>query len=226
MNSNIPYVKSDTKTTLEISSHWFPVRVMTAKETICSLMRERIEWVDGLNHNHVCVFHALDADLNNHNWSSWYENRSELIASGRYPLLKTANRTIPVPTILRIMSYHDNPSIHKVSRKVPSLQELLVEYDYTCMLTGVRYDPSEFDPKEIFNKDHVLPKSKGGTNDDFNLVLATKEANTAKGDTYPYKRKDGKLLKGRPLKRRAIFPHLNLTNVNIRPEWEGILFIK
>lgn len=221
---NTQFIKATERTTLEINSNWFPEQILTARETICSLMRGRIVFTTN-SKEQVSSFQALDADLNIYDWNSWYENRAELISTGKYPLIKTQHRVIPVPTIIRIKTYYTNPNINKIKKGLPRLNDLLKAYDYTCMLTGVRYDPSEFNPREIFNRDHVFPRSKGGTNDSSNIVLSTIDANTKKGDTYPYYKEDGTILKAKTLT-APIFPNLNLYNVNIRPEWEGILFLK
>lgn len=49
----------------------------------------------------------------------------------------------------------------------------------TCYLTG---KPIDLDKPETYNLDHIIPASRGGTNDLDNLGLCTKEANQAKGD--------------------------------------------
>jgi 5-methylcytosine-specific restriction endonuclease McrA len=48
-----------------------------------------------------------------------------------------------------------------------------------CYLTG---DPISYLVKESFNLDHIIPRSRGGTNSLDNLQLATPEANQAKAD--------------------------------------------
>ena len=49
----------------------------------------------------------------------------------------------------------------------------------TCYLTG---KPIDLEKPESYNLDHIIPASRGGTNDLKNLGLCIKEANQAKGD--------------------------------------------
>lgn len=48
-----------------------------------------------------------------------------------------------------------------------------------CYLTGARIDLNK---PQTYNLDHIVPSSKGGTNDLDNLGICLKEANQAKGD--------------------------------------------
>jgi len=48
-----------------------------------------------------------------------------------------------------------------------------------CYLTGEKIDLNK---PETYNLDHIIPTSKGGTNDLSNLGICIKSANTAKGD--------------------------------------------
>lgn len=49
----------------------------------------------------------------------------------------------------------------------------------TCYLTG---EPIDLQKPETYHLDHIVPVSKGGTNDLSNLGICLKEANYAKGD--------------------------------------------
>jgi 5-methylcytosine-specific restriction endonuclease McrA len=48
-----------------------------------------------------------------------------------------------------------------------------------CYLTGKSIN---LDHPETYNLDHIIPASRGGTNDLENLGICLKEANQAKGD--------------------------------------------
>lgn len=49
----------------------------------------------------------------------------------------------------------------------------------SCYLTGEKIDLNK---PETYNLDHIIPSSRGGTNDLSNLQICLKEANFAKGD--------------------------------------------
>ena len=58
----------------------------------------------------------------------------------------------------------------------------VVEYldgNYTCYLTG---DTIELNDPKSYSFDHIVPVSRGGTNELHNLGLTTREANAAKSD--------------------------------------------
>jgi 5-methylcytosine-specific restriction endonuclease McrA len=224
-NKNTPhYVSANTRTTLEIDAHWFPIRILTADEAICSLMRERV--IDPIKRTVSHSFSALDVNLNPCDWNSWFDSRAELVATNRYPLIRSAKHVIPVPTIILVKTHSQDPKLRLAPRGVPDIKEFLEAHDYTCAITGVRFDPKDFDPREIFNLDHIVPQHLGGPTDISNLVLASKDANTKKGGTWPYTKQDGSGQEIKPLKKLLTkpFPHLNLRGVRLRPEWNGLLF--
>ena len=219
-----PFVKTTTRTTLEIDAHWFPVRILTAEQTICALMREREEFTDKYERVKVNSFCAMDTKLQPHDWASWYDNRAELVAEGKYPLPQSSKHVIPVPTILRIKTSYQDPNLKKVSRAIPTLKDFLIAHDYTCAISGIRYDPAEFDPEEVFNLDHIVPRHLGGPNDSSNLVLATKKENSKKGHKFPFYNVNGAEMKAKVAIMTKAFPHLQLKGVQLRPEWNNLLF--
>jgi 5-methylcytosine-specific restriction endonuclease McrA len=74
-------------------------------------------------------------------------------------------------------------------------------------------------PYSQATKDHAIPKSKGGTNDDFNLVLACRECNNRKDSIYPFYDVNGKEVKPKKLQSFAFVPDVN----NVREEWKPYL---
>lgn len=71
--------------------------------------------------------------------------------------------------------------------KLYSIKQRIVKRDnHTCQYCKKRFPPKVRTNWEKINKkltiDHVLPRSKGGTWDDTNLVAACKECNSKKAD--------------------------------------------
>jgi hypothetical protein len=68
----------------------------------------------------------------------------------------------------------------------------------------------------------VHPKSKGGTNDGFNLVLACRDCNAAKDNIFPYFDINGKEVV--PKNRVQIGVQIP-EDMGIREEWKPYLFM-
>ncbi len=54
--------------------------------------------------------------------------------------------------------------------------KLLEKYDFTCQYCGRKA------PEVTLEIDHIYPKSKGGTDDESNLIVACKDCNLGKTD--------------------------------------------
>lgn len=84
--------------------------------------------------------------------------------------------------IIKITSPND---WYKVDREcvveignIKHLRPFILERDnYTCVYCGDKEGP--------FEVDHVMPKSRGGTNDESNLVCSCRSCNRAKKDRTP-----------------------------------------
>lgn len=83
--------------------------------------------------------------------------------------------TIRVPTIVIAGNFHKMPM--KVWKGKPSREAIYVRDGGKCQYTGQILD------KKSSTVDHVLPKSKGGSNDWTNLVLTSKDLNSRKGNS-------------------------------------------
>lgn len=215
------FVKANTRTTLAIDADYLPIRIITAREAFTALMRHNLRFFDGSRFIST-PYVVLDKDLEQYDGQAWLEGRDVFIAED-YPLIRTGNHVYPVPTIMKVRNFHKKPSdLPRIRNKKPSFGELLRKHDFTCALTGVRYDPSEHDPYEVFNRDHIIPRSKGGPDTEENIVLAARVANEAKADTWPYRLDDGEELKA--ILQHEFFPKLNLKGVQYRSEWSPLLF--
>lgn len=107
----------------------------------------------------------------------------------------------------------------KRDRKKLSLKQLYKLYEGVCQFC---LEPISF---RDATQDHYYPKSKGGANNDFNIILACRKCNRAKGDTFPYLNANG-------VEPKVInfldFHHNTAMDPRqkdiARPEWEQFLF--
>lgn len=86
---------------------------------------------------------------------------------------KYITKNILWPTVIRLRYYV------KIPCKEVSLtrQNVLHRDNYTCQYCGVA--------RQNLTIDHIIPKSKGGTDDWTNIVTACNKCNTKKGDRTP-----------------------------------------
>lgn len=79
-------------------------------------------------------------------------------------------------------------------------------------------------PFSLATKDHVHPRSLGGSNDAENLVLACLPCNSAKGSQYPYLNAEGQPVE----KGRSLYKWVNNLpdGVAMREEWKSYLYLK
>lgn len=89
--------------------------------------------------------------------------------------LRSANMTMAVPLVIRLVRYVRLPQ-----RKVPPTRAAIMLRDaYSCQYCGAT--PS----RGNLTVDHVLPRSRGGSHDWYNLVAACKTCNQKKGSCTP-----------------------------------------
>lgn len=84
--------------------------------------------------------------------------------------------TIRVPTVVVAKNYSKMPV--KMWKGKPSKDAIFTRDGGRCQYTGKQLD------KKVSTIDHVIPKSKGGSNDWTNLVLTSKELNSKKGNSF------------------------------------------
>jgi 5-methylcytosine-specific restriction endonuclease McrA len=86
-------------------------------------------------------------------------------------VIHSSKMSIRVPRVVVCVSYH---KIHKKNPK-KNLRGIAARDKNTCQYTGRKLQPHEG------SIDHVIPRSKGGSDDWENLVYAGKDVNHAKG---------------------------------------------
>lgn len=194
------FVQPYDKVTLLLDRSYMPFQIATAKAIFYHLLKGHGKGIDAAGRHF-----EFDDVIN-----------KRLTFFPDQPCMRSASEVWPIPTV-----FITNSSFFFKSRKAKSglavtLKDLHKHYKGICQIC--------LRPKRIseFSKDHVLPRSKGGSDHDFNLVLACKSCNSRKGSEYPYKNVLGQVLKGAHIYSTGFFrPEENET----REEWKPFLFL-
>ena len=194
-------VTSNTKTTLLLSGAFQPVGFISARAAMRNLM--------------VGAVKAYDLYGNIRDWGSWIGSTQDLPED--YPSLRSVDYEFPIPTILVIPGYFgSNFNKRKRKKKNISIRQLYRIYDGIC-----QYCHREV-PYAQATRDHLFPRSKGGGNEDTNIILACKKCNLKKGSKFPFFDVHGNSPKPRVL---SDVDFVKVTEkVKHRPEWE--IFLK
>lgn len=184
-------VTSDHKTTLLLNNAWQPINTVTARAAFTHLLKGHATALD----KNGALFHTLDA------WNTSAEFYND------QPMLRSAKAAWPIPTIIVVTSkFFRRPKKRKLS-----LFDLAKIHGYVC-----QYCLSKT-PLSDLTIDHVKPKSKGGTDDHENRVLACRSCNTKKSSHSPWFDVNGKIPTA------PAIPALMLNAPKIRKEWEGFI---
>lgn len=194
-----------TKTTLLLNYNWMPLRVSDAEHIITKISSGNLKCLDvnGVEWTSKEWLDAFDPNI-------YTVNKPELYPD--QPALKSSSRLIPIPTIVIA---HNNHFPKPYKGKI-SLRRLARFYDYQCQ------NCLEYFPLKELTVDHVIPQSKGGTNDPCNLVPMCKPCNSSKGDTMPYFNVDGVPIE--KTVRRMSTNHIDVHPDDMREEWKPLLF--
>lgn len=145
------------KDVLVLNKHWSPIRIVSVERAIKAVCRERAEILD-------------EIDYNPHKWGTWCELKADP-ATG----IKTTSGYIRLPEIIVLTSYDKIPNYKvRVSRK-----NVWARDNGECQYTGRKLS---FNDATL---DHVIPSSRGGSNDFDNLVTCASDVNLKKGNRTP-----------------------------------------
>lgn len=208
-------VSPESRTSLLINRLYQPFAFCTARAAIRHLMSDKVKGVDASGN----VVSWMGADLNlTQNTLRWYNNEVSLFDD--QPCLRSAPNMVTgeehkwaIPTILVC---NHTFGLHRRKGENVSLRSIYNAYKGVCQYCHEKI------PYSSATKDHVFPKSQGGSNDDFNLVLACWMCNNKKDSQYPYFDKDGKPVKPKKLQRPCIIPE----GLDMREEWKPFFFIQ
>lgn len=189
-------VKPNTKTTLVLSAAFSALGFMTAR----SVIRKTI----------LGDVRGVDSNGNIYDWTAWNER---LDFEDSQPSLRSSLLEFPIPTLVVIPGFFGNFSAAKRKfKRTSSLRQIFNLYSGICQYCrkDIQYSHA--------TKDHALPKSKGGSNHDSNIVLACKKCNNKKASKFPFPDITGKEVK--PIVLTEVQFLVKADNIQMRPEWE------
>lgn len=218
-------VAPEERTTLLLNRNYQAFGFCSARAAIRHLVTGRIKGMDA--NGNLLTWDGADLDyvqgvgntIDNESSFSWKDGTVELFPE--HPYLRSAPNAITgeeskhfIPTIA-VCGHHFG--FHRRTGENVSLKTLYSLYKGTCQYCLCHI------PMSQATKDHVYPKSKGGTNDDFNLVLACRKCNNDKDSIFPYYNAEGKEVKPKKVMTTGMFiPDVD----GLRPEWKQFLYLE
>mgnify|MGYP001453090743 CR=1 FL=1 len=153
---------------LALNRHFQAVHVISVRRAFCLLVKELAEvvHVDG---GHFCSY-TFDS------WLEFSQLKLELGQRDEFEdWVKSVNFEIQAPRIIRLLTYEHVPrNSVKFNRR-----NIFLRDGHRCQYCGKRYSSPRL------SLDHVLPKSRGGTDTWENIVCACLKCNVDKGGRTP-----------------------------------------
>jgi hypothetical protein len=198
-------VNPQWKTTLILNSHYQPAGFLSARAVIRHLINGSVK--------------GFDANGNCYGWKSEVEKAPSWESGNislyhEHPCLRGGMKAYAIPTVVILQSSF---GMKKMKNQFVSLRKLFSHYRGTCQycLEKIPYSQA--------TEDHWYPKEKGGSNHDFNLVLACKSCNSKKANHFPFLN-----VLGKPVKPKPICSHVVIVpdGVDVRAEWRPYLYME
>jgi 5-methylcytosine-specific restriction endonuclease McrA len=190
-------VQPDAKTSLLLNRNYQAFAFCSARAAIRHFMTGKVK--------------GLDAENNTHEFDTWSTPYVQFHKD--QPALRSASQTWAIPTVLVCTNHF---GFHPRKGDNVTLKTLFNIYKGTCQFC---LKPIPFSHA---TKDHLYPKSKGGTNHDFNMVLACRKCNSEKDNIFPYYDINGNEVKPRKLMHSGVFiPDIQ----DVREEWKPFLYM-
>jgi 5-methylcytosine-specific restriction endonuclease McrA len=182
---------------LVLNKNWQAVNICTPADALSMMYSDTATGLD---------FIGFD-DMIPTKWKDWIKLQCKEGDS----FVKTVNGNIKIPKIIILCNFDKVPKKRpKITRKGIWLRD-----EGICQYTGKKLKPNEG------NIDHVIPKSRGGTTDWTNCVLAHKNVNAKKADKTP--EEAGLKLLRKPYIPKELPMHFYLTNKYNIKEWDMFL---
>jgi 5-methylcytosine-specific restriction endonuclease McrA len=109
------------------------------------------------------------------------DGKAEIVEAENDRVVRSERLTMPRPAVIRLTKFIHVP--RRFRRQVTNTF-LFARDQYRCQYCG--RPSSELKPREALTRDHVVPISRGGTNEWTNVVTACSPCNTRKGNRLPH----------------------------------------
>jgi 5-methylcytosine-specific restriction endonuclease McrA len=108
------------------------------------------------------------------------DGKAEIVEADADKLVRSERLSLPRPVVIRLVKFIHVP--RRFRRQVTNTF-LFARDRYRCQYCGRA--AVELRPRESLTRDHLIPLSRGGTNDWANVVTACSPCNTRKGNRMP-----------------------------------------
>ena len=108
------------------------------------------------------------------------DGKAEIVEADSDRVVRSERLSVPRPAVIRLLKFIHVP--RRFRRQVTNTF-LFARDRYRCQYCGRM--ASELRPRESLTRDHLIPLSRGGTNDWTNVVTACSPCNTRKASALP-----------------------------------------
>jgi 5-methylcytosine-specific restriction endonuclease McrA len=108
------------------------------------------------------------------------DGKAEIVEADAGRFVRSEHLTLPRPAVIRLVKFIHVP--RRFRRQVTNTF-LFARDRYRCQYCG--RTGAELRPRESLTRDHLIPISRGGTNEWTNVVTACSPCNTRKGNKLP-----------------------------------------
>ena len=109
------------------------------------------------------------------------DGKAEIVEADEGRNVRSEKLSLPRPIVIRLMKFIHVP--RRFRRQVTNTF-LFARDRYCCQYCG--RTQAELRPREALTRDHLIPLSRGGTNDWTNVVTACSPCNTRKANRLPH----------------------------------------
>lgn len=149
------------RSVLVLNRNWLPINSVSVQTAISQMASGAVTALDIRGENHLVPVR----------WEQWLE----LDALNEEEVIHTANKAVRQPTVIVCCEFD---KLHRRKAKF-TMNNVARRDGYKCAYTGKKLD------RDRWSLDHVIPRSRGGSNTPDNVVLADKDINNRKGSLTP-----------------------------------------